>query len=372
MNKTYDVAIIGSGPSGAAAAYVLAAKGLSVLLLERGRDLIKRRDTINGWFGRALFGMHRVRLSDPALRNKKLFNEALAIVQKATRWKNVTSAKDYDELPIECGYELAAYLFNKVADKIDIKFDTDAKSITKKNKIITINTSKGEFKTKRCVIATGRHSLTWLQEICPDLGIVCKDIETQIGVRIELPHKVARNSIDSTENIELDDVVGDDISRRSFISEWEEAGILSAQGCSSPQSSSGHTSLMLGFKPNMTSEEIMRTVKIVNVLSNDKIRRERVKDFMENRSILEHIGMFDKLHETFTKINEEMPTFINCATMYIPEVRWSGILPVNSRMKTGITGIYGIGECTTRASTIIGSMASGLIVARTILGEKYD
>jgi thioredoxin reductase len=58
--------------------------------------------------------------------------------------------------------------------------------------------------------------------------------------------------------------------------------------------------------------------------------------------------------------------------MYIPEVRWNGILSVNEKMKTGVCGIYGAGECTTRASTIIGAMASGLIAAITRLGEEND
>lgn len=368
MNKVYDAAIIGSGPSGVAAAHILASRGMSVLLLEKGKDMLKRRDTINGWFGRALYGMHRVRLSDPILRNKKVFREALVIVQKATRWKDVLSAKEYEEPPIECGYELAAYFFNKLEDKVDIKFDTEVTDIVKKRQI-KITTSKGEFVAKRCVFASGRHSLLWLQKVCPTLGISCADLETHIGVRIELPHRLAKDAIDVEENIEVNDVVGDDISTHSFVSEWEEAGILSAQGCSAPQKPTGQTSLMLGFNPEVSAEEVMRTVKIINVLSNDKIRRERVKDFMEHRSILEHIDMFDKLHDTFEHINEDVPTFINCAMMYIPEVRWKGILPVNSRMKTGVNGIYGIGECSTRASTIIGAMASGLIVARTILGE---
>ena len=368
MSEIYDVAIIGSGPSGAAAAHILAAKGMSVLLLEKGKDLLKRRDTINGWFGRALFGMHRVRLSDPALKNKKVFKEALVIVQKATRWKNIMSAKDYEEPPIECGYELAAYFYNKVADKIDLKFDTEVLKVDRK-KVITLKTNKGEFKTKRCVFATGRHSLPWLQGVCDDIGIIYKDIETQVGVRIEIPHRLAKKSIDAEENIELDGVIGDDIGSRSFVSEWEEAGILSAQGCSTPRNQTGQTSMMLGFQPNATTEEVMRTVKIVNVLSNDKIRRERVKDFMERKSILEHIEMFGQLHEAFESINESIPSFINCATMYIPEVRWNGILPVNARMRATLKGIYGVGECSTRASTIIGAIASGLIVARTIIGE---
>jgi uncharacterized FAD-dependent dehydrogenase len=56
--------------------------------------------------------------------------------------------------------------------------------------------------------------------------------------------------------------------------------------------------------------------------------------------------------------------------MYIPEVRLSGVLPVNQKMETSIFGLYGIGECTNRVSNLIGAMASGIIAVKNIVKEK--
>lgn len=367
--KVYDVAIIGAGAGGVTAAQALVNQGMSVLLLERGRDILKRRDTISGWFGRALYGMHRVRLNDPTLRNTKVFKDALTIVHKVTRWKNVSDGAVYMDPPIECAYELATYFYNDVFGRADVHFDAEVTNIVNE-KVITIMVGKKEFKANRCILASGRYSLIWLHGICSKLNLPFQDVETHIGIRVEIPNRIAKDSVDINHDLILNDVVGDDISQHSFISEWEEGGILSAQACSAPQKSNGQTSLMLGFKPDESAEDIIRNVKIINVLSNDKIRRERIKDFVENKSILQHIKMFDRFHETFEELNEKIPSFINSATMYIPEVRWNGILSVNAKMKTEVSGIYGVGECTTRASTIIGAMASGLIAARTILGEE--
>jgi uncharacterized FAD-dependent dehydrogenase len=44
-------------------------------------------------------------------------------------------------------------------------------------------------------------------------------------------------------------------------------------------------------------------------------------------------------------------------------------LDVDPSMKTTVPGLYGAGECTSRVSSLIGALASGLIVGRTILKE---
>ena len=159
------------------------------------------------------------------------------------------------------------------------------------------------------------------------------------------------------------------ICKNSFVSEWEDSGVLSAFGCTLPGKKSERTNFMVGFTPNIETDEIIRTIQITNVLANDKIRRERVLDYMEHRSILKHLDVFNGLCDAFMELQDAIPMFIDYAMMYIPEVKLYGILPVNAKMKTKIPGLYGAGECTTRATTIIGAMASGLIVSRTILGE---
>jgi uncharacterized FAD-dependent dehydrogenase len=117
------------------------------------------------------------------------------------------------------------------------------------------------------------------------------------------------------------------------------------------------------------SQEAIKDVQIVNVLTNDKIKKERVEDYMEGKSVLEHINAFKDLKEAFEAIEDIVPSFISYATMYVPEVRFRGVFPVDSFMKSNVSGLYGAGECTCRVSNLIGAMASGLIAARTMLKE---
>ena len=126
---------------------------------------------------------------------------------------------------------------------------------------------------------------------------------------------------------------------------------------------------MVGFTSKGEISDAIRGVKIINVLANDRIRKERIIDFMEGRSILKHIKGFDSLKDVFTEIEKVLPSFSNYAIMHIPEVRLRGIFPVDDNMKTIVPKLYGAGECTTRVSNLIGAMASGLISARTILKE---
>ena len=190
MNEVYDVAVIGAGPAGVVAANMLSIKGQKVLLLEKGKDLLRRRDLLSGWFGRGLYGMNRLRLDDPALRNKKVFREALVLIQRLSQWKDDFSGLQYCDPPSDCGRELAASFYDTVLDKADVKFLHEVKSVTK-DKNFCIKTNKGDFSSSRCIIATGRNSLEWIKEVTINLGIKCSKGEAQIGVRVELPSTIA-------------------------------------------------------------------------------------------------------------------------------------------------------------------------------------
>lgn len=349
----YDTIIVGAGISGAFTANFL---DNNFLILEKGKDLFKRREAISGWFGRALYSMSRLQLSDPLLNNKKMTKKALDLLK-------INPTQQFQEFSPNFGQELALYLFNKLHNKT--KFNTEVIDITNEN-YITIKTNKETYKTKNCVIATGKYSFQFIQSISNSLNIKLNELTPAVGVRIELLNKLAKN-LDRTQNICQNNVKIDDIIKNSFIAEWEENKILSAYGCS--VSNQGQTSLMFNFIPNIPVDDVIRNVRIVNVLSNDKIRKEKVKDFMENSSVLEHISLFNPLKTSFEEFNDLFPNFINSSIMYSPEIKFNGLLPVNAKMKTTSNNIFAVGECTNKVSNLIGAVSSALI-ASNYLGGK--
>jgi len=372
--KIFDLIIIGSGPAGTAAAKVVSSKGMSVLLIERGKDLNRRRDLTCGWFGHGLYAMNRLELEDPVLQNAKAIREAFKIVQNVSLERpTVLKAKGFGEgkycvLPDGFGRELATYFFNAISRNGTIAFNTDAEKITRDGNVFYIKTNRGTYAGSRCLITTGKNSLEWLEKICVQFGIEPVEQPVRIGVRVEVPTFRMRKVISEIGDIKLDcgEASTDDARLNAFVGEWEDSNLLSAFGHCMPGKKSERTNFMVGLD---SDEEGIRDARIANVLSNDKIRPERVSEYVEGRSALEHINTFRMLREAFRNLEKVFPAFMSYAIMYAPEIRLRGILDVDQYMKTKVPGLYGAGECTSRVSSLIGAIASGLIVGRTILKE---
>ena len=90
---------------------------------------------------------------------------------------------------------------------------------------------------------------------------------------------------------------------------------------------------------------------------------------MNGKSYLEHLKTFNKFKKSLDNLEKIFPYITSYAIMYAPEVRLRGVLPVNTRMKTKINGIFGAGECTNKVGSLIGAIASGLVAGKSILKE---
>lgn len=369
--QTYDIIIVGAGPAGLATSGVLSnKKNLKVLIIDKGKETEKRRDLINGWFGRALFGMYRTQLFDDALKNDNALEETKSIVKNITNYKNFESKSKFIEPPNNLAPVIAKYFQSKLNGKVNILFNTEVIDIEKSDKII-VKTSKGNYTASKLIMATGKHSTIWLNEICRTNNIKFTVPKPKIGVRIELPTALINKKVDFNEQTNIsEDITVEDVCRNSFVAEWEEGGILSALGCNFPNKKTDRTTVMLGFTPENTSiEEIVKSIKIINILSNDKVKKERIQDYISNRSVLKHVKLFDGIHKSIEDLNKILPMFMNYGMIYIPEIKFEGIVSVNNKMETNIKDIYSVGECSNKATTIMGAMATGLIAGRNILKE---
>jgi uncharacterized FAD-dependent dehydrogenase len=374
--KIYDIVIIGAGPAGAAAAKLAAENGLSVLILERGKDLVRRRDLISGWFGKGIFDIDRFELEDPLLRNPRAVRESFRTIKnlsptdiKVIRPRG--NRRTHCRLPPKLGMSIAAFYFDSIKNKADIAFNTEALKIEKDDDFI-IHTTRHIFKGRKCIVATGKNSIDWIRFLCSSFGIEPAPNSVKVGVRVEVPTFRVREAVEDKGDIKMKDgyVSADDARLNSFVGEWEDSNILSAFGHCLPNKKSSRTNFMVGVEATEGTKEVIRNIKIINVLANDRIRCERVYDFMEGRSVLKHMKSFDQLKHAFESLEKIFPSITSYATMYVPEVRLAGAFPVSLNMKTEIDGLYGAGECTSKVSTMIGAMASGLVAIRTIIKEK--
>ena len=372
--KIYDLIVIGSGPAGAAAAKVVSSKGMSVLVIERGKDLTRRRDLTCGWFGHGLYTLNRLELEDPVLKNEKAIKEAFRLVQhvsfeKPTIFKSKSTRQGkYCRLPDGFGRELATYFFNAISREAEILFNIDVLKISKDGNLFSVETSNGIYLAPRCLIATGKNSIEWIEGLCSHFNIQPVTHPIKIGVRVEVPTFRIRDAVENDGDIKVNcgEAQTDDARIDAFVGEWEDSHLLSAFGCAIPEKKSKRTNFMVGME---SDGDAIRDAKIANVLTNDKIRPEKVIDFVQGRSVLKHVDAFNMLKEAFEGLEKVFPAFTNYAIMYSPEIRLRGVLPVDAGMRTPIPGLYGAGECTTKVSSLIGALASGLIAGRTILKE---
>lgn len=363
----YDLIIIGSGPAGVSAAKIVSPK-MSVLILERGKDINRRRDLTSGWFGHGLYTMNRLELEDPILKNKKAINEAFNIIKNVLPENHEIIGKSC-KLPCFVGKELAEYYLKSISNNADIMFNTEVETINY-DKLFIVETNKDKFYSKRCLVSTGKNSISWIKNFCNKFQISTAKQSVKFGIRVEVPTFKINEMLEDIGDIDLNcgnDVNTEDTRINSFVGEWEDSNILSVFGHGMPNKQSKKTNFMLSTSGE--SDEILKDVKIINVLQNDKIRPERISEYMNGKSFLEHLENFDKFKKSLDNLEKIFPYITSYAIMYSPEVRLRGILPVNSRMKTKIDGIYGAGECTNKVASLIGAIASGLIAAKSILKE---
>lgn len=360
--KSYDTIIIGSGPAAVTAASILASKNIPTLIIEKGRDIARRRSLINGWFGRGFY-MGQIELEDKKLNNIKATKKAVNLVSQILNW--TPDNKYYSVVPLDAGYNLATHFFNILIPKVDVLFDAEVQEVSKIKRKFQIITPRGTFFSRRCVVATGCASYYWMKKLCSAFNITPSKKKAKIGIRVE----IAASAVENMKETKIKNITCDNIHRNAFITEWEDSEIISAAGYEIPRMKTDRTNFMLSTEPPEGTEEVIRITKIANILSDDRVRRESIKDFIDDRSVLQHLNIFDDFKQVFEKMHEDVPALIDHGSIYIPEVKLNGILPVSDNMRTKVAKLYGIGECTNKVSTIIGAMASGLIGARTILEE---
>jgi uncharacterized protein len=200
---TQPVAVVGSGPAGLFAAYLLAFNGARVVLLERGPAVEER--------SRHLVRFHRTRVVDP--ERNLLFGEGGAGTY--SDGKIYTRVDDALEVPllevlVECGappgivYDSLAHigtdrlhrilpaLRNRLrAMGVEIRFDTrvDGLVLSGSGRVRALRTSAGELGVSAVVLAPG-HSARDTWRALAEQGVTFEAKPFQLGLRIEHPQEL--------------------------------------------------------------------------------------------------------------------------------------------------------------------------------------
>ena len=240
----YDVAIIGAGPGGIFSAYELLKlnSDIKILMIEIGNELTKRKCPIdgvkikscincktcsimNGFGGAGAFSDGKYNITNDfggtlyQYIGKNVATDLMNYVDTINVENGGQNTKLYENedsdisrmclqngmkllnakvrhLGTDVNYIVMGNIFEKLKDKVDIKFNTTCESIEDKKGTFVIKTSNGDFEAKKCIISAGRSGSKWMEKICKELGIETKSNRVDLGVRVELPAIIFKHLTD--------------------------------------------------------------------------------------------------------------------------------------------------------------------------------
>jgi len=241
LSQFFDIIVIGSGPAGIFSALELADKGLSVLMIERGRELERRKcpaldkqipcvrcshcAITSGFGGAGAFSDGKVTLSSSVGGNlreflsdielEKMFNHIMKKLLEFGAPERImgTDTEGVDKISFEAqkyGIELVRskilhmgtdkgfrVLLNMrealISRRVDLHLREAVEDLIVENhEVKGVKTSKGKYFAKYVIMAPGRSGTEWAFEMCQKYGIVTDTNPVDIGVRLEVPFEVLK------------------------------------------------------------------------------------------------------------------------------------------------------------------------------------
>ena len=301
-------------------------------------------------------------------------------------------------------------LYNVLKDKVTFYFDTAVTDVKNMDGGFKIVTDKGaEFTCAQCIMSVGRSGSHWMEKLCKKLKIPTKSNRVDIGVRVELPAEIFSTLTDElyeskivyrTEKFE-DYVRTFCMNPNGIVVNENTNGIVTVNGHSYEDSSlkTKNTNFALlvskhfsePFKDsNGYGESIAR---LSNMLGGGVIvqrfgdlirgRRSTEKRIEENTtiptlsatpgdlSLVLPKRILDGIIEMIFALDKVAPGTANDDTLlYGVEVKFYNMeVAIDDNLETRLKGLYVIGDCSGVTHSLSHASASGIYVARQILGK---
>ena len=360
----------------------------------RATELMNYVDEINmahGGEGTKLFSTANSKFKKLCLQNK------LNLLDASVR-----------HLGTDRNYVVLQNIYDYLKDKVDFYFNTNVEHIEIIEGGYKVITRKEEFECDKCVASVGRIGSKWMEKVCRELQLPKKSNRVDIGVRVELPASVFSHLTDElyeskivyrTEKFE-DNVRTFCMNPKGSVVNENTNGIVTVNGHSydDPSLQTENTNFALLVSKHFTEpfedsngygENIAR---LSNMLGGGVIvqrfgdlvrgRRSNVKRIEEctvtptlaatpgDLSLVLPKRILDGIIEMIYALDKIAPGTANDDTLlYGVEVKFYNMeVAVNENLETHHKGLYIIGDGSGITHSLSHASASGVHVARHIVG----
>ncbi len=358
--------IIGSGPAGLFAGYMLAKHGYKPIIIERGEEIDKRVETVNKfWKEGTLNPNSNVQFGEGGAGTFSDGKLNTSVKDKEHRGKEVLKIFTNNGAPKEIlyinkphiGTDLLRNVIKNIRNEIikyggSFKYNTCFNDIfVKDNKIASIKVNNKIIETDNLILATG-HSSRDTFEMLLNKGIHMKPKPFAIGIRIQHPQKLIDKNQYGKDNLNLPKAsykltykASNGRGVYSFcmcpggfvVNSSSEKNMLSINGMSnhSRDEENANSAIVVTITPKDFGENPLDGIKYQRTLEektykegNGKIPVQLFKDFIENKTSTKFgkINPIFKGKYTFSNLNNIFPQYINDSLK-------EGILYFNKKIK---------------------------------------
>ena len=311
-------------------------------------------------------------------------------------------------LGTDINYIVLGNIYEELKDKVDFHFNTAVTDIDRVDGGYRITAGGESFESEKCIVSVGRSGSKWIEGVCKSLNIPTRSNRVDIGVRVELPADTFARLTDELYESKIvyrtqkfEDLVRTFcMNPHGVVVNENTNGIVTVNG-HSYEDKSLHTentnfALLVSkhfsepFKDsNGYGESIAR---LSNMLGGGVIvqrfgdlvrgRRSTVKRIEENfvvptlaatpgdLSLVMPKRILDGIIEMIYALDKIAPGTANDDTLlYGVEVKFYNMeVELDNNLQTEDKGLYVIGDCSGVTHSLSHASASGVYVARHILG----
>lgn len=363
---------------------------------QRAIDLMRYVDQINldhGGEGTKLYSTANTKIKRTCLEN------GLHLLDAQVR-----------HLGTDINYVVLENLYNELKDKVEFHFNSAVTGVEKTDEGYVVRVGQESYSCERCVISVGRSGSKWMESVCESLDIPTRSNRVDIGVRVELPAEVFSHLTDElyeskivyrTEKFEdlvrtfcmnphgvvvnentngIVTVNGHSYEDKSKHTENTNFALLVSKHLSEPFKDSNGYGESIARLSNMLGGGVM-VQRFGDLVRGRRSTVRRIEESFVTPTLAATPGdlslvipkrILDGIIEMIYALDKIAPGTANDDTLlYGVEVKFYNMeVEIDNNLETSSPGLFVIGDCSGVTHSLSHASASGVHVARHILGIR--